>query len=74
MNTQPTFVRAAWNWGLHVTSSCHRVKIYRVNSSRDVTMKRLEGFEKRRIPFVPITRLMEFPVEYEGVSPVLGGE
>jgi sulfite oxidase len=29
LNTQPTEVRNTWNWGLHVTSSCHRVKIYR---------------------------------------------
>ena len=26
VNTQPTYVRSAWNWGLHVTSSAHRVK------------------------------------------------
>jgi sulfite oxidase len=25
-NTQPTYVRSAWNWDLHVTSSAHRVK------------------------------------------------
>ena len=29
LNTQPTEVRNTWNWGLHVTSSAHRVKIYR---------------------------------------------
>lgn len=29
LNTQPLEVRSAWNWGLHVTSSCHRVKVYR---------------------------------------------
>ena len=26
LNTQHTFVRSAWNWDLHVTSSCHRIK------------------------------------------------
>lgn len=28
LNTQPLTVRATWNWGLHVTSSAHRVKVY----------------------------------------------
>jgi sulfite oxidase len=63
LNTQPTFVRSAWNWGLHVTHSCHRVKIYSVNKSREATRKRLEEFEKRGIPFTPLTRPTEFPVQ-----------
>lgn len=69
LNTQPMEVRHSWNWGLHVTSSCHRVKIYSVNASRPETRKRLEQFEKHGEPFVPITRPTEFkymtPEEYE---------
>ncbi|KAI1177071.1 sulfite oxidase [Nemania sp. FL0916] len=65
----PTEVRNAWNWGLHVTSSAHRVRIYSVNKSRERTRARLEEFEKRGISFVPITRPTEFPYmswdEYE---------
>ncbi|KAF7299801.1 Sulfite oxidase mitochondrial [Mycena chlorophos] len=41
-NTEPTFVRSAWNWDLHVTSSCHRIKIYSVNKSRPATVRRLQ--------------------------------
>ncbi|KAI0553228.1 sulfite oxidase [Xylaria curta] len=62
-DTQPTEVRNAWNWGLHVTSSAHRVKIYSVNKSKERTKARLEEFEKRGIDFVPITRPTEFPFQ-----------
>ncbi|OTA99380.1 hypothetical protein M426DRAFT_16503 [Hypoxylon sp. CI-4A] len=69
LNTQPTEVRNAWNWGLHVTSSAHRIKVYSVNKSKERTRDRLAEFEKRGIPFVPITRPTEFPYmtweEYE---------
>jgi sulfite oxidase len=63
LNTQPTYVRSAWNWGLHVTSSCHRVKIYSVNKSKPDTKARLEEFEERGIPFVPITRPTPFKIQ-----------
>ena len=63
LNTQPTYVRSAWNWGLHVTSSCHRVKIFSVNKSKPDTKARLEEFEKRGIPFVPITRPTPFKIQ-----------
>jgi sulfite oxidase len=63
LNTQPTYVRSAWNWGLHVTSSCHRVKIYSVNKSKPNTKARLEEFEKRGMPFVPITRPTPFKIQ-----------
>jgi len=56
LNTQPLEVRQAWNWGLHVTSSCHRVKIYSVNASKPATRKRLEDFDKHDEAFLPITR------------------
>ncbi|KAI0483771.1 sulfite oxidase [Xylaria cf. heliscus] len=69
LNTQPTEVRNTWNWGLHVTSSAHRVRIYSVNKSKERTKARLEEFERRGISFVPITRPTEFPFmswdEYE---------
>jgi len=63
LNTQPTFVRSAWNWGLHVTSSCHRVKIFSVNASHELTRARLDAFEKNGVPFMPITRPTEFRVQ-----------
>lgn len=65
LNTQPTYVRSAWNWGLHVTSSCHRVKIYSVNKSKELTRYRLAQFEKRGVPFAPLTRPTEFPYQEE---------
>jgi len=63
LNTQPTFVRSAWNWGLHVTSSCHRVKIYSVNKSKEMTRKRLQEFEDKKMPFLPLTRPTEFATQ-----------
>lgn len=69
LNTQPMEVRQSWNWGLHVTSSCHRVKIYSVNISRPGTKKRLKEFKEHGESFVPITRPTEFATmnleEYE---------
>ncbi|KEY68513.1 hypothetical protein S7711_08365 [Stachybotrys chartarum IBT 7711] len=71
INTQPTHVRDSWNWGLHVTSSCHRVKIYSVNAGREATRRRLEDFEAKQESFLPITRPTEFKTmsmeEYEEV-------
>ena len=63
LNTQPTYVRSAWNWGLHVTSSCHRVKIYSINKSKELTRKRLEEFAEKGVGLVPITRPTSFPVQ-----------
>ncbi|KAF9013126.1 Oxidoreductase, molybdopterin-binding domain-containing protein [Cyathus striatus] len=62
-NTEPTFVRSAWNWDLHVTSSAHRIKVYSVNRSRPATAKRLKDMEERGIPFLPLTRPLEFTLE-----------
>lgn len=55
---------------MHVTSSCHRVKIYSVNASRPATETRLKQFEEHGESFVPITRpteftLMDMETEYE---------
>ncbi|KAI8978715.1 sulfite oxidase mitochondrial precursor [Trametes punicea] len=46
-NPEPTFVRSAWNWDLHVTSSCHRIKVYSVNTSRPATAHRLAELRAR---------------------------
>ncbi|KAI7484533.1 hypothetical protein KC351_g4450 [Hortaea werneckii] len=60
LNTQPLSVRAAWNWGLHVTSSAHRVKVYSINKKRPLTAHKLELFEKTGSPLAPITWPEEF--------------
>lgn len=62
-NTEPTFVRSAWNWDLHVTSSCHRIKIYSVNKSRPATAKRLAELESRGEGIEPLSRPIEFALE-----------
>ncbi|KJA17907.1 hypothetical protein HYPSUDRAFT_90339 [Hypholoma sublateritium FD-334 SS-4] len=62
-NTEPTFVRSAWNWDLHVTSSAHRIKIYSVNKSRPATAERLRELNERGIDFNPLTRPLEYTVE-----------
>ncbi|KAK0385538.1 hypothetical protein NLU13_6718 [Sarocladium strictum] len=77
LNTQPLSVRAGWNWGLHVTSSCHHVKIYSVNVSHEATRKRLEEFNKRGENFIPITRptrlqtmsMDEYEEAWKGMQP-----
>jgi sulfite oxidase len=60
LNTQPLTVRAAWNWGLHVTSSAHRVKVYSINKTRPLTQSKLALFEKTGSPLAPITWPEEF--------------
>ncbi|KAL2429731.1 Sulfite oxidase, mitochondrial [Exophiala dermatitidis] len=62
LNTQPLEIRSAWNWGLHVTSSCHRVRIFSVNKSHELTRKRLAEFEKHGEPLAPIARPTDFPI------------
>ncbi|GJE95510.1 sulfite oxidase [Phanerochaete sordida] len=62
-NTQPTYVRSAWNWDLHVTSSCHRIKLYSVNRSRPATAARLKELEERGQSFFPLTEPLEYSVE-----------
>lgn len=63
LNTQPLAVRAAWNWGLHVTSSAHRISVYSVNKSKELTKKRLGEFEENRTPFGPITNPTEWQIQ-----------
>ena len=60
LNTQPLEIRSAWNWGLHVTSSCHRVKVYSVNKKRPLTNQRLRQFRQHNESFVPITVPTDF--------------
>ncbi|KAF5313227.1 hypothetical protein D9619_003582 [Psilocybe cf. subviscida] len=64
-NTEPTFVRSAWNWDLHVTSSAHRIKIYSVNRSKPATTRRLKDLDERGVDFNPLTRPLEFALEDE---------
>lgn len=63
LNTQPIQVRAAWNWGLHVTSSAHHISVYSVNKSRELTRKRLEQFDEKGVSFAPLTVPTEFQVQ-----------
>lgn len=62
-NTQPTYVRSTWNLDLHVTSSCHRIKIYSVNKSYKATADRLRQIEENKDSLEPITRPLMFTVE-----------
>ncbi|KAF2193927.1 molybdopterin binding oxidoreductase [Zopfia rhizophila CBS 207.26] len=63
LNTQPTYVRSAWNWDLHVTSSCHRIKIYSINRSKPLTAKRLKLLEEKGLSILPITQPLEIDLE-----------
>ncbi|KAF2758914.1 molybdopterin binding oxidoreductase [Pseudovirgaria hyperparasitica] len=65
LNTQPTFVRSAWNWDLHVTSSCHRIKVYSVNKSRKRTSERLAKLEEQGLGIEPLTMPLEVDLESE---------
>jgi sulfite oxidase len=53
-------VRAAWNWGLHVTSSAHRINVYSINATRPRTIEKMKMFEKTGSPYAPITWPEEF--------------
>lgn len=61
LDTQPPDLRTAWNWGLHVTSSCHRISVYSVNYTRPKTKTRLQEFADKGTPFAPITVPLAFP-------------
>lgn len=61
LNTQPPDVRTAWNWGLHVTSSCHRISVYSVNKKHPNTKARLDEMERRGVAFAPLTVPLSFP-------------
>lgn len=61
LNTQPSEVRTAWNWGLHVTSSCHRISVYSVNRAHAQTRARLDEMERRGVSLAPLTMPLAFP-------------
>ena len=63
LNTQPTYVRSTWNWDLHVTSSCHRIKVFSVNRSKAATAQRLKRLEQEGIDFHPLTKPLEIDLE-----------
>jgi len=76
INTQPTYVRSAWNWGLHVTSSAHRVKsaqeagrptltcaVYSADRSNPATAARLKQLAEHGDSLERITRPIEFLAE-----------
>lgn len=52
-----------YSWDLHVTSSCHRIKLYSVNKSKPETAKRLGEIEERGETFEPLTRPLEWELE-----------
>ena len=64
-NTQPISVRSVWNWDLHVTQSCHKIKLYSVNRTKPLTAQRLKEYEDAGIDFAsePITRPVPWPLE-----------
>jgi sulfite oxidase len=53
------------NWDLHVTSSCHRIKVYSVNKTKPATAKRLKQLEDHGASLYPITRPVPFDLETE---------
>jgi sulfite oxidase len=53
------------NWDLHVTSSCHRIKLYSVNKTKPATAKRLKQLEDHGASLHPITRPVPFDLETE---------
>lgn len=53
------------SWDLHVTSSCHRIKIYSVNRSRPATAQRLKEIEDRGEEFEPLSKPLEWSLEGE---------
>ncbi|CDO69882.1 hypothetical protein BN946_scf184884.g41 [Trametes cinnabarina] len=50
-------------WDLHVTSSCHRIKVYSVNTSRPATAQRLAEIKTRGEDFNPLTRPLPWSLE-----------
>lgn len=48
---------------MHVTSSCHRVKIYSINRSHPLTAMRLKQLEDVGAPMLPITQPLPFDLE-----------
>jgi sulfite oxidase len=53
------------NFDLHVTSSCHRVKIYSINRKRRDTAARLKQLEAIGMGITPISQPLPFDLESE---------
>lgn len=51
------------SWDLHVTSSCHRIKLYSVNKSKPETAARLKQIADHGETFEPLTRPLEWSLE-----------
>ena len=58
------------NWDLHVTSSCHRIKVYSVNKNKPATAKRLKELEEKGIDFYPITKPLNIDLEEDEIYEV----
>lgn len=54
-----------YSWDLHVTSSCHRIKIYSVNKTKPATAARLAEIEAKGVSFNPLTMPLEWSLESE---------
>ncbi len=54
---------SVYSWDLHVTSSCHRIKIYSVNKSKPATAARLAEIEAKGVSFNPLTMPLEWSLE-----------
>lgn len=54
---------AIHSWDLHVTSSCHRIKVFSVNRSKPATAARLKEIEAHGETFDPLTHPMEWELE-----------
>lgn len=54
------------SWDLHVTSSCHCIKIYSINKTRPATRARMALMEAHGVmSFEPLTLPLEFGLESE---------
>ena len=54
---------SSYSWDLHVTSSCHRIKVFSVNRTKPATARRLREIEARGETFEPLTRPLEWELE-----------
>jgi sulfite oxidase len=59
----PSYYSQLFSWDLHVTSSCHRIKIYSVNKAKPATAKRLKELANYGESFEPLTKPIEFSLE-----------
>lgn len=57
------FLLNSRNWDLHVTSSCHRIKVFSVNKSKPATAKRIELLQRKGVPLEPITKPLSIDLE-----------